>query len=163
MATIYDVDINQLIEKTGLELMKIGSIQPPEWANFVKTGVHKERPPVNQDWWYVRAAAVLRSVYILGPIGVSKLRQKYGGRQNRGYKPEIFKKGSGNILRKILQQLEKAGLIKQVEKGNRKGRIITPAGRSFLDKVAGTIYIKASNKVKETNETPAEIETQTEE
>src|SRR3989338_696145 len=146
MATIYDVEINQLIEKSGLELQKVGAIMPPEWAISVKTGIHKERPPYRQDWWYVRAAAILRSVYILGPIGVSKLRQKYGGRKNRGYKPERFKRGSGNILRKILQQLEKAGFIKQTQIGNRKGRIITPAGKSFLDKVAGTLYIKLGSK-----------------
>jgi len=49
-------------------------------------------------------------------------------------KPEKFYKGSGNIIRKILQQLEKAELIKQNEQG-RKGRIVTNKGRSFLDKL----------------------------
>lgn len=146
MATIYDVDINQLIEKTGQEMKKIEAIQPPEWATFVKTGVHKERPPYFQDWWYVRAAAILRAVYKLGPIGVSKLRTKYGGRKNRGFKPEKFRKGSGNIIRKILQQLEKAGFIKQTEIGNHKGRIITPKGKSFIDKVASSLYVKHGAK-----------------
>ena len=139
MPTIYDVYPNELIEKAAKQLKEMPEIQPPEWATFVKTGVHKERVPADKDWWYARAAAVLRSVYRLGPIGVNKLKTKYGGKQRRGHKPSRFKKGSGNIIRKCLQQLEKAGLIKNIEKGQHKGRKITPKGISFLDKIAGEI------------------------
>ncbi len=134
MATIYDKDTNELIAKASEELKKV--IKAPEWAQFVKTGVHKERPPVEKDWFYKRAAAILRSVYIKGPIGTNKLRIKYGGRKNRGYAPEKFYRGSGNIIRKALQQLEEAGLIKKAEKGVHKGRMITPKGKSFLDKLS---------------------------
>ena len=98
--------------------------------------MHKERPPMSDEWWYMRTASVLRAVYRLGPVGVSKLRTKYGGRKNRGVKKEHFYKGSGNILRKSLQQLEKAGFVKFAEKGVHKGRIITPKGRAFLDKIS---------------------------
>lgn len=137
---MYDVNPQELILKTAEELKKIPEIKPPVWAAFVKTGMHKERPPVNDDWWYVRAASVLRSVYRFGPVGVSKLRAKYGGKKNRGVKKEHFYKGSGSILRKSLQQLEKAGFVRSGEKGVHKGRIITPKGRSFLDKIAVQIH-----------------------
>lgn len=136
MTTMYDAEPQELVSKTAEELKKISEIKAPEWAPFVKTGMHKERPPVNSDWWYLRTASVLRAVYRLGPVGVSKLRFKYGGRKNRGVKKEHFYKGSGNILRKSLQQLEKAGFVKFVEKGVHKGRVITPKGKSFLDKIA---------------------------
>ena len=136
---MYDVDAQELIQKTAEELKKIPEIKPPEWAEFVKTGMHKERPPASSDWWYLRSASVLRTVYRLGPIGVSKLRAKYGGKKNRGVKKEHFYKGSGNILRKSLQQLEKAGFVKFAEKGVHKGRIITPKGKSFLDKAAANL------------------------
>lgn len=149
MATIYDIPVNELIEKTAEKLKEIKEIQPPEWAAYVKTGRHKERPPVNNGWWYIRTAAVLRSVYKLGPIGVSKLRIKYGGKKNRGHKPERFFKGSGNIIRKILQQLEKAGFLKQAEKARHKGRILTPAGKSFLDKISIQLYKEMKVKKKE--------------
>jgi len=139
MPTMYDVDSQELIIKTAEELKKIPEIKAPAWATFAKTGMHKQRPPVNSDWWYLRTASVLRAVYRLGPVGVSKLRTKYGGKKNRGTKKEHFFKGSGNILRKSLQQLEKAGFVKFIEKGNHKGRIITPKGKSFLDKIAGQI------------------------
>jgi len=139
MVTIYDVDASKLIKKASEELKKIELIKPPEWAKFVKTGASKERPPVEKDWWYMRAASILRKVYVLGPIGVSKLRKKYGGKKNRGHKPERTYKGSGSIIRKALQQLEKAELIKQVEKGVHKGKVITSKGKKFLDKLAGEV------------------------
>ena len=136
---MYDADAQELIEKAAEELKKIPEIKPPVWATFVKTGMHKERTPVDKDWWYLRTASLLRTVYRLGPIGVSKLRTKYGGKKNRGVKKEHFFKGSGNILRKSLQQLEKAGFVKFADKGIHKGRIITPKGKAFLDKIATRI------------------------
>ena len=139
MTTMYDADPQELIKKAAEEMKKIETIKPPTWAPFVKTGMSKQRPPTNSDWWYMRSASVLRSVYILGPIGVEKLRDKYGGKKNRGHKKQHTFKGSGNILRKVLQQLDKSGLTKFMEKGIHKGRIVTPKGKSFLDKIATQI------------------------
>jgi len=136
MVSYLDVSANDLLDKAAETLKKINAIKAPEWAEFVKTGTSKERPPARADWWYIRTAAVLRSVAKLGPVGVAKLRTKYGGRKNMGHKPDRFYKGSGNILRKILQQLEKADLVKKVEKSAHKGRIITPRGVSLLSKAA---------------------------
>ena len=136
MVNLFDAVPTELIEKAAVELRKDPNFKAPEWAQFVKTGVHKERAPLLEGWWHIRVAAILRKVYKLGPIGTQKLRVKYGGRKSRGHTPEEFRKGSGNIIRKALQQLEKAGYVKQAEKGIHKGRIVTPQGKSFLDKVA---------------------------
>ncbi|MBI2106219.1 30S ribosomal protein S19e [Candidatus Woesearchaeota archaeon] len=144
MATIYDVDASELIKKAASDLKKVDSIKEPDWAKFVKTSAGRQRPPVEEDWWFTRAASVLRKVYVLGPIGVSKLRIKYGGKKNRGHKPEKFYPGSGNIIRKILQQLEKAEFIKYAEKGVHKGRVITPKGKKFLDKIANDVTGKTA-------------------
>ncbi len=141
--SIYNVDQQALIERTAEQLKK--QIKKPEWAQFVKTGVHKERPPADPDWWYLRAAAILNKVVRQGPIGVSTLRTMYGGKKNRGVKKERFYKGSGNVARTILQDLEKAGLIVQGQKGIHKGRIATPQGKSLLDKTAVAIH-KAAKK-----------------
>ena len=139
MPTIYNCNPSELVDKASEELKKVETIKPPEWAVFVKTGVHKERPPIKNDWWYVRAASVLRKIYTLGPIGISKLRVKYGGKKNRGTKTEHFYKGSGSIIRKIMQQLEKEGFVKKDLKSVHKGRTITAKGKKFLDDVAGKI------------------------
>ena len=142
MGTIYNCDPAELTEKASEELKKFEAVKAPEWAIFVKTGVHKERPPANNDWWYTRTASVLRQVYRYGPIGVSKLRNKYGGKKNRGMKPEHFYKGSGNIIRKILQQLEKSGFVKKEDSGVHKGKVITKEGKQFLDNIASTISVQ---------------------
>ena len=92
----------------------------------------------------MRTASVLTPIKAKGPIGVSKLRRKYGGKKNRGVKEEHSYKGSGSIIRKCLQQLEKAGLIKQMEKGVHKGRILTTKGQSLIDKTL--IYKKSAKK-----------------
>ena len=136
MTHILLVDPANLITKTADELKKQKLVQPTEWANFVKTGHFKERLPENEDWWYIRSAAILRAVAKLGPIGTQHLRTKFGGRKNRGHKPERFYKASGSNIRTILQQLEKAGLLIQAQKGVDKGRVLTPKGTSFLDKIA---------------------------
>ncbi|MFP4401098.1 MAG: 30S ribosomal protein S19e [Candidatus Woesearchaeota archaeon] len=147
MVSIYDVDPNDLIEEVAKELKKLPGIQPPEWAQFVKTGIHKERPPVDPEWWFTRVAAILRTISLRAPVGVSKLRTKYGGKQNRGFAPEKFVKGSGNILRKAMQQLEIEGLVAKSVDPKKKGRIIAPKGQSLLEKCASRIRPKiASDK-----------------
>ena len=148
MVTPYDVDPGKLIEKLAEELKKIENIVAPEWAKFAKTGAGKERPPVEKDWWHTRAASVMRKVYLSGPIGVSKLRKKYSAKKNRGHKPERVYVGSGNILRKILQQLEKAELLKYVEKGVHKGRIITGKGEKLLNQAAKNLGGEIKKEVK---------------
>jgi small subunit ribosomal protein S19e len=105
---------------------------------LVKTGVHKEMPPENPDWWFVRCASILRRVYIDGPVGVSRLRTFYGGKQRRPVATGAFAKGSGSIVREALQQLEKAGYVKKMK----TGRQITKEGQSFLDDMAHGIKSK---------------------
>lgn len=131
MPTPYDVPPSALIERLARYLKNnVDSVQPPAWAPFVKTGTHAERVPENPDWWYVRSASLLRKVYINGPIGIEHLRSEYGGRKDRGVRPEHSRKGSGGIIRNALQQLEEAGLVEILKK---RGRVVTPEGRKLLD------------------------------
>lgn len=136
MKSIYNASKQDLAASTAEALKNVEEITPPEWAAYVRTGNNKERPPLQDDWWQRRAASVLLKVFYLGPIGVSKLRVKYGSKKRRGYKPEEFRRSSGNILRTILQQLESAGLIKQDDKSGHKGRIVTGKGVSLLNGAA---------------------------
>jgi small subunit ribosomal protein S19e len=133
MPTPYEVPANLLIPKVAEHLKQEGKVSPPDWSNYVKTGVHKEKSPVNPDWWYERVAAVLRKVYIKGPIGTSRLAAEFGGRRDRGAKPYRARKGSRSIARHSLKQLEDAGYLAKM---NRKGRTVSPDGRRLLDKLA---------------------------
>jgi small subunit ribosomal protein S19e len=132
MTTVFDVPADLLIRKVAEALKARQEIKPPAWAAFAKTGVHKEMPPENPDWWYVRSAAVLRRVYVDGPLGVQRMRSFYGGKKDRGSKPNAFRKGSGSILRRALQQLETCKFVVH----DKTGRRISPEGQSFMDAMA---------------------------
>ncbi len=132
MTTVYDVDANALIDAAAEELKS--KVKAPEWSQFVKTGMAKERVPENPDWWYVREASILRKIYVKGPIGISRLRGEYRSKKNRGVRPEKSFKASGKITRLAVQQLEEQGLLKKAD--DKKGREISAAGMKFLDNLA---------------------------
>jgi small subunit ribosomal protein S19e len=158
MTTVYDVPADHIIRRVAEELKKRKEISPPAWAAFAKTGVHKEMPPEDPDWWFIRAAAVLRRVYVDGPLGVERMRSFYGGNKNRGSRPNAFRKGSGSILRKSLQQLEVAGLIIH----DKTGRRISPAGMQFLDNLSQEVLknppAPVPKRVKPVTEEPKKAE-----
>jgi len=131
--TIESGKYNQLLAEA---LKKEESFEKPEWIDFVKTSVAKARPNTDPDFWYKRAASILRQIYLKGVVGVERLRTRYGSTKNRGSQPSEFRKGGGKIIRKILQQAESAGFIEKV-KGKKSGRQLTEKGREFLETVGG--------------------------
>ena len=131
MVTAYDVPADRLIARAAEKLKEMG-VEPPGWASWVTTGIHRERAPEQDDWWYIRLASVLRKVYIKGPIGTSRLAAEYGGKVDRGSERYHPAKGSRCIVRKCLQQLESLGLVESTK----EGRVISSKGRSFLDNTA---------------------------
>ena len=130
-----DVDPKKFIEVCKEKLKKIESVKPPNWAIFAKTGSSRQFPPQQGDWWYTRAASILRRIYLDGPVGVERLRTYYGGRKDRGHKPERFRKSGGTIIRKIFQQLETAGLIEKSKKPKKSGRVISESGKRFVNDI----------------------------
>lgn len=133
---VYEMPAGEYNKKLAELLKSITEIKEPEWARFVKTGVAKQRPPQEKDFWYKRAASILRQIYIRKVVGVNRLKTRYGSKQNRGMKPEKFRKSSGKIIRTILQQSEKAGLLEKSSKsgiGIRAGRKLTNKGRELLE------------------------------
>jgi small subunit ribosomal protein S19e len=133
MTTPWDIPPNKLIEKTAKKLAENKAISPPNWSEAVKTGRHCEKVPAQKDWWYIRVAAILRKIYLKGPIGTERLASEFGGKSDRGSKPYHSVKGSRSIIRKGIQQLEEAGLVNTV-KG--RGRQISPSGQSLLDNLS---------------------------
>jgi small subunit ribosomal protein S19e len=132
--TIFAKDPEKFIPALAEALKKIPEFEVPEWATYVKTGVSRERPPVMDDFWYTRAASILRQLYIKGVVGVGKLRTRYGSRKDRGGRPDKFFKSGGKIIRVILQQAEEAGLVEKVTR-MQHGRRLTQAGRDLLDSI----------------------------
>ena len=140
MSKVFEIDAQEYNLKLAEALKKIPEFKEPEWAQFVKSGSAKERPIDDPDFWHKRAASILRQIYKKGIIGVNKLRTKYGSKKNRGYAPEEFKKGSGKIIRTILQQTDAAGLTeiaKEIKgvRSKRPGRQLTKKGKEFMEDI----------------------------
>ncbi|MCG2864138.1 MAG: 30S ribosomal protein S19e [Vulcanisaeta sp.] len=138
MVSVKDVPADLLIRELARYLKEnVPQVKPPEWALFVKTGPNKDRPPMQDDWWYIRAAAILRKIYLNGPVGIERLRMafSYRAKVGVGVRSERTRKAGGAIIRNILHQLEAAGLITKTK----EGRVVTPQGRALLDKLAYNI------------------------
>ncbi|MFH0835771.1 MAG: 30S ribosomal protein S19e [Candidatus Micrarchaeota archaeon] len=125
-----DVSHDVVISSVSKELKKNEAIKEPDWLAMVKTGMQSERLPSEPDFWFKRAAALLLTIANHGPVGVERLRNKYGGRKRHGVNRHHHKKAGGKNIRLLLQQLETAGLVKK----EKTGRVITPKGVSLLDK-----------------------------
>lgn len=136
MTTVYDVPPKDLINAVAKKLQNEETIVIPEANIFSRTGVDKENPPTEKDWWYTRCASILRKIYINDVIGIERLRAEYGGKRDKGSKPYKARRGSGSIVRRAIQQLEKAGYVTKI-KG--KGRVLTPKGKSFLDNTSNEV------------------------
>ncbi|CCC81246.1 30S ribosomal protein S19e [Thermoproteus tenax] len=138
MVSVKDVPADLLIKELA-EYLKanVPQVKPPVWSIYVKTGARKDRPPMQEDWWYIRAASIVRRLYLDGPVGLSSLRTYYGYRAKigSGMRSEKTSKAGGAIIRKILHQLEQAGIAART----RKGRVLTPEGRSLVDRIATKI------------------------
>ena len=125
-----DVPPSALLPKLAGQLKAQNLVRPPVWASFVKTGVHKQRAPSQGDWWYLRSASVLRKIYLHGTTGVARLAADYGGKRDRGSAPYHARTGSRAVLREIVHQLEKSGLVQPYKN---RGRRLSAQGQQLLD------------------------------
>ncbi|HLC32011.1 MAG TPA: 40S ribosomal protein S19 [Candidatus Nanoarchaeia archaeon] len=135
MADIRTIEPGKYNLSLAQALKKLPEFQKPEWVDFVKTGAHKARPNIDDEFWHKRAASVLRQIYINGSVGVQRLRTRYGGRKNLSVYPSHFKKSGGKIIRVLLQQADEAGLTEKV-KAKKGGRQLTVKGKQFLESLA---------------------------
>tara|TARA_B100001996_G_scaffold135495_1_gene103154 strand:- start:1000 stop:1470 length:471 start_codon:yes stop_codon:yes gene_type:complete len=149
LTTYNDIPADILIDGLVEKLSSLDSIVEPDWAAFVKTGTHRERPPTQDNWWTIRSAAILRKVAFKGPIGTNHMAQEFGGPRDRGVKPNRAAAGSRNIARTILQQLSESGLI--ISSFNNAGtvnlgKILTPEGHKLMNDVAHSVRDLAEAK-----------------
>lgn len=134
MANVYEVSAQELVREAAKRLKAV--IKPqPEYLHYAKSGANKERQPQDPDFWYVRSASLLRYVYTSGPVGVSRLRTRYGSRKEHTVHRKHHMAAGGSIIQDSLNALEQASLVRKTK----SGREITPKGRSFLDKISGEV------------------------
>jgi len=133
---VRDVDAAKFVNAYAQFLKRQGRLPIPPWVDTVKTSHSNELPPQDPDWYYIRAAAVARHVYLRKTVGVGRLRKVHGSVKNRGSRPNRHEDASGSVDRKVLQSLEKIGVVEQDEE--KGGRRITQSGQRDLDRIAQT-------------------------
>lgn len=123
----------KLVPALAQALKGVPEIKPPAWATSVKSGSHAERVPEQEDYWFLRCGALLRTLYLNSEsVGVRRLRNKFGGRIVHTVSRSHHRKAGGKGIRLALQQLEKAGLVKK----EKVGRVLSASGRKLINKVA---------------------------
>ncbi|PSP88352.1 30S ribosomal protein S19e [Halobacteriales archaeon QH_8_68_33] len=137
---LYDVPADALIEAVAERLAEEDAVAEPDWFEFAKSGVGRELPPEQDDFWATRAASLLRKVAVDSPVGVGALRTAYGGSKQGSnryrVRPNRKTDSSGKVVRTALQQLEDAGYVMTAEG---EGRRVTPEGQALLDEVASDV------------------------
>ena len=109
-------------------------MEVPAYVELVKTSSGNEMPPQDAEgWFYKRAASVARHIYLRKNVGVGKLNKLYGNAGNRGSRPNKHVDASGSVNRKVVQSLEKLGILEISPKGGRK---ISENGQRDLDRIA---------------------------
>lgn len=134
--TVRDVPAPAFIAAYAEVLKNNDKFVVPKWADVVKTGVHKELAPYDPDWYFIRAAAIARKIYLRQGTGVGALRKRFGGNYRRGAAPEIHQDAAGGLIRTILIALDD---LKVTEKHVKGGRRISRVGQQALDLVAGQV------------------------
>jgi small subunit ribosomal protein S19e len=105
---------------------RIGAAFDPSSPPLRSSAAAKELPPLDPDWYYVRAASIARRIYLNGGIGVGALAHWYGQAKSTKSRPEHFVPAARGLIRHILRNLQSCGLVEETEKG---GRRMTPEGQ----------------------------------
>ncbi|KAK1908898.1 40S ribosomal protein S19 [Pyrenophora teres f. teres] len=115
--TVKDIESHKFVQAYAAFLKRQGKLPIPGscWVDTVKTSHSNELPPQDIDWFYIRAAAVARHVYMRKTVGIGRLRKVHGSTKNRGSRPSHHVDASGSVDRKVMQALEKIGVVEHDE------------------------------------------------
>lgn len=123
MIEIFNVKPDAFNSVLAEHLKSTDKLTLPKNVDIVKTCHGKQRAPADKDWYYKRAASIIRKMVVATHrgehIGVTKLSRKYGCSKNRGSRPSKHVDGARGHIRKILQDLEKAEWV-VTDAGDRK-------------------------------------------
>ena len=70
--------------------------------DFAKTAASRELSPTDDDWMYIRAAAIARKIYLKGNIGVGTFKHLFGKCARIGTASNKHSVACGKIIRYCL-------------------------------------------------------------
>jgi len=152
-ATVKDVPAQIYVQAFAQHLKKSNKLELPDWHDIVKTGNYKELCPQDPDWYYIRAASIMRHLYLRPGTGIGAFTKVYGGRgrKTRSTRRPHFFRGAGGLVRHILKQLAELEFV--AERKDRKGRFLTKTGQSELDTIASQVLATKSTATAATTAT----------
>uniref|UniRef100_A0A7S1D9H6 40S ribosomal protein S19 n=1 Tax=Cyclophora tenuis TaxID=216820 RepID=A0A7S1D9H6_CYCTE len=156
--TLKDVPAQAFIKAFAAHLKRTGKVSVPEWAEYAKTGCHRELAPLDGDWMYVRMAALLRKVYLHPYIGVGTLARMFGGAKDRGHQHSKFQRASRKVIRFCLSELEKLKYVEVIEDTDDRGalvvggRLLTSEGRRDCDRISREVGLTIAGASAEAEE-----------
>ncbi|TYJ55744.1 hypothetical protein B9479_003520 [Cryptococcus floricola] len=136
MPGVRDISADAFITAYSSHLKRSGKLEIPTWVDIVKTGPQKELAPYDPDWFYVRAAAVARHIYLRKSVGVGALAKLHGSKNRRGVRPSHHRDSATGVERTVVQSLEKIGVLEAAPAGGRK---ISQDGMRDLDRIATAV------------------------
>merc|ERR1712203_155895 len=157
MVTLKDVPAGKFIQAYADFLKKSNKIELPSWVDLVKTGHFHELAPYDDDWFYTRAAAIIRKLYIKPGYGVGRLANKFGGKERNGSARKHHAKDSRGVIRAAMKALEKAKLLTRYNDKSRKDfahdestrpcndtklnrRVVSDEGKKTINNIAKEVF-----------------------
>jgi len=145
--TVLDAPANKLVNQVASFFKEKNIIKIPKYASLVKTSRANDCEPINPDYFYYKAAAIVRKLYVTKSknVGVGSLRVMFSKKERRGSQPPKTFRAGGKIIREIVIQLKNAGYVKNYggkEDETNSGLFLTQKGRSELDKIASGLMKK---------------------
>ena len=150
--TVKDVPAQKFVQAYAEHLKKTQKVVPMANAHYIKTANGKELNPESEDWFYMRAAALARRLYIRPGTGIGNLRHVFGSVKRNGHRANKHSRASGKVLRYAVQQLQEADVLMAFNDkrntsvqggfGDASGlpRIVTPAGQKEMNEIAKQVF-----------------------
>ncbi|KAM0674589.1 hypothetical protein GVAV_001776 [Gurleya vavrai] len=138
---IFHADTTLLNEAIADHLKRSEILSVPDNVDLIKTGVAKQMPPEDKDWYYKRAASIFRSVVLntmsdkIQGIGTHFFARKYSSRCNRGVRPSKISKGSTGHVKAIIEDFVKSGWFIKAEIGYKASEEGLNVMGEFVEKV----------------------------
>merc|ERR1711860_400771 len=109
---VKSVAPHQFIKAFAKHLKEGGKFTVPKYMDHVKTAHYKELAPMDENFIYIRAAAIVRTLLVHQnrDWGVERLATKFGGKKRaKGASRSHKKPAAKGIIRHCLKELEKLG------------------------------------------------------
>jgi small subunit ribosomal protein S19e len=134
--SVKDVDSATFVRALAAHLKRSGKMVVPAYCDHIKTSTARELGPDNVDWFYIRAAAIARRLYVRRGMGVGAFRRVFGTSKRKNMLRSHHADACGGIIRYILKEFEKLELVAKSRDG---GRMMTASGQRVLDRIANQL------------------------